>query len=153
MDGCSRRLEQGGWGLKMEIEGQVRFVRQLDSLADLHGVLDPSACRVPGPDEPLCRVPRQGVTPEQMVAVAVEVTPVEYGWRLADPGGQGAAGILQGVDQVRAVFQEGQHRERNKWMERLAAEDMSGPDFPVAQYLQLRDVLVEGNLPADVGVS
>ena len=30
-------------------------------------------------------------------------------------------------------------------MERLAAEDMSGPDFPVAQYLQLRDVLVEEN--------
>ena len=30
-------------------------------------------------------------------------------------------------------------------MERLAAEDMSGPDFPVAQYLQLRDVRVEGN--------
>ena len=145
MHGCSRRLEKGGWGLKIEVEEQVRFYRQLGPLADLHGVLDPSVCRVPRPDWPLRRVPRQGETPQQTVAVAVEVTPVEYGWRLADPGGQGAAGILQGVDQVRAVFQEGQHRERNKWMERLAAEDMSGPDFPVAQYLQLRDVLVEGN--------
>ena len=55
MHGCSRRLEKGGWGLKIEIEEQVRFFRQLDSLADLHGVLDPSACRVPRPDEPLCR--------------------------------------------------------------------------------------------------
>ena len=34
MHGCSRRLEQGGWGLKMEIEEQVRFFKQLDSLAD-----------------------------------------------------------------------------------------------------------------------
>ena len=50
-----------------------------------------------------------------MVAVLVEVTTVEYGWRLADPGVQGAAGILQGIDQVREIFQEGQHQERNKW--------------------------------------
>ena len=78
----------------MEIEEQVRFFRQLDSLADLHGVLHPSACRFPRPDGPLCRVPRQGVTSQQTVAIAVEVTPVEYGWRLADPGVQGAAGTL-----------------------------------------------------------
>ncbi len=100
-------------------------------------------------DEPLFRVPCQGVTPEQMVAVAVEVAQVEYGWCLADPGVQGVTGIFEGIfegaDQVRAVFQEGQHQEGSRWMERLAAENMSGPDFPVAQYLQLRDVPVEGN--------
>ena len=60
MHGCARRLEQGGWGLKMEIEEQVRFFKQLDSLADLRGISDPSVCRVPRPDEPVCRVPRQG---------------------------------------------------------------------------------------------
>ena len=45
MHGCARRLEQGGWGLKMEIEEQVRFFKQLDSLADLRGISVPC---VPG---------------------------------------------------------------------------------------------------------
>ena len=45
MHGCARRLEQGCWGLKMETEEQVRFFKQLDSLADLHGISVPS---VPG---------------------------------------------------------------------------------------------------------
>ena len=34
-------------GLKMETEEQVRFFKQLDSLADLHGISSPSTCRVP----------------------------------------------------------------------------------------------------------
>ena len=34
---------------------------------------------------------------------------------------------------------------QKKWSEKLAAGDASGPDFPVAQYLQLRDARVEGN--------
>ena len=60
MHGCSRRLEKGGWGLKNEVEEQVRFFRQLDSLADLHGVLDPSACRAPPPGRALVSGPPPG---------------------------------------------------------------------------------------------
>ena len=36
MQSCSRRLEQGGWGLKMEIGEQVQYFRQIGIVADLH---------------------------------------------------------------------------------------------------------------------
>ena len=94
MHGCSRRLEEGGWRLKMEIEEQVRFFKQLDSLADLHGISDPSVCRVPRPDEPVCRVPRQGLAREgtaESIEISMEVTPIAYGWTIGEPGARGAA--------------------------------------------------------------
>ena len=69
----------------METEEQVRFFKQLDSLADLHGISVPSVCRVSRPDKPMCRASRQGAdvgdTAESM-KISVEVTPVTYGWMI-----------------------------------------------------------------------
>ena len=72
----------------------------------------------------------------------MEVTPVSYGWMLEEVRAQGAvAGRSGDAEAVSAVLQ----RAPNAWMVRLAAGDLSGPVFPVAQYLQLRDMRVEGN--------
>ena len=150
MHGCSRRLEQGGWGLKMEIEEQVRFFKQLDSLADLHGISVPSVCRVSRPDKPMCRASRQGAdvgdTAESM-KISVEVTPVTYGWMIEEPGSATKPTNAIGADteQIRSVLQRPQTDASNPWMKKLAMEDRSGPEFPVGQYLQLRDKRVDGN--------
>ena len=150
MHGCARRLEQGGWGLKMETEEQVRFFKQLDSLADLHGISVPSVCRVSRPDKPMCRASRQGAdvgdTAESM-KISVEVTPVTYGWMIEEPGSATKPTDAIGADteQIRSVLQRPQTEASNPWMKKLAMEDRSGPEFPVELYLQLRDKRVDGN--------
>ena len=141
MHGCARRLDRGGWGLKMEIEEQVRLFKQLDSLADSHGISVPSTCRVPRLDEPVCRVPRpkssSGGTAES-IEISLEVTPVTYGWMIEEPG-LAADPASTSIEQIRAILQQTGIGSSSPWMKKLAADDMSGPEFPVAQYLQLRD--------------
>ena len=116
----------------------------------LHGISDPSVCRVPRPDEPVCRVPRQGLAIDgtaEPIEISVEVAPVTYGWTMGEPGARGAATNPGNTDteHVRAVLQRAQISANSPWMKKLATKDMSGPDFPVAQYLQLRDQRVDGN--------
>ena len=117
----------------MEIEEQVRFFKQLDSLADLHGISVPSVCRVSRPDEPACRVSRQGIATgdtAESIEISVEVTPVTYGWTMEEPG-SATNPVNTDTEQIRSVLQRPQIGASNPWMKKLAMKDMSGPEFPV----------------------
>ena len=67
----------------------------------------------------------------------MEVTPVTYGWMLEEP-------VIPKIGDGDRMCTIGQ-RSNEYWMQKLADKDMSGPEFPIEQYLQLRDARVEGN--------
>ena len=104
-------------------------------------------CRVSRPDEPVCRISRQGIAigdTAESIEISVEVTPVTYGWTMEEPG-SATNPVNTDTEQIRTILQRPEIGASNPWMKKLAMKDMSGPDFPVAQYLQLRNQRVDGN--------
>jgi hypothetical protein len=96
----------------------------------------------------MCRPSRQGAAigdAAESTEISMEVTPVTYGRTVEEPGSATNA-VGTDSEQIRSVLQRPQTGASNPWMKKLAMKDMSGPEYPVVQYLQLRDRRVDGNL-------